>query len=62
MSILKRCGIGRGLSFKKVDDRSDATREPRRRTSRDTATPISRPVYMIVRSFNLTPVIDVRPR
>ncbi len=32
------------------------------RTSRDTATPISRPVYMILRSFNLNPVIDVRSR
>ena len=30
--------------------------------SRDTATPISRPVYMISRSFNLNPVIDARPR
>ena len=26
------------------------------------ATPISRPVYMIFRSFNLNPVIDVRSR
>ena len=31
-------------------------------TSRDTATPISRPVYMLSRSFNLNPVIDARPR
>ena len=31
-------------------------------TSRDTATPISRPVYMISRSFNPNPVIDARPR
>jgi hypothetical protein len=29
---------------------------------RDTATPISRPVYMLLRSFNLNPVIDARPR
>jgi hypothetical protein len=34
----------------------------RSRTSRDTATPISRPVYMIFRSFNLNSVIDTRPR
>jgi hypothetical protein len=33
-----------------------------KRTRRDTATPISRPVYMLSRSFNLNPVIDVRPR
>jgi hypothetical protein len=26
------------------------------------ATPISRPVYMLSRRFNLNPVIDVRPR
>jgi len=26
------------------------------------ATPISRPVFMIYLSFNLNPVIDVRPR
>jgi hypothetical protein len=32
------------------------------RTSRDTATPISRPVYMLVRIFNINPVIDARPR
>jgi hypothetical protein len=32
------------------------------RTSRDTATPISRPVYMLFPSFNLNPVIDARPR
>jgi hypothetical protein len=32
------------------------------RTSRDTATPISRPVYMPYRSFNINPVIDARPR
>jgi ABC-type thiamine transport system ATPase subunit len=32
------------------------------KTSRDTATPISRPVYMLFRSFNLHPVIDARPR
>jgi len=31
-------------------------------TSRDTATPISRPVYMTFRNFNLNPVIDARPR
>ena len=31
-------------------------------TSRDTATLISRPVYMIFRSFNLNPVIDARSR
>jgi hypothetical protein len=34
----------------------------RSRTSRDTATPISRPVYMIFRIFNLNPVIDARSR
>jgi hypothetical protein len=32
------------------------------RTSRDTATPISRPVFMLFRSFNPNPVIDARPR
>ena len=32
------------------------------RTSRDTATPISRPVYMSFCNFNINPVIDVRPR
>jgi hypothetical protein len=26
------------------------------------ATPISRPVYMLLRCFNLNPVIDARPR
>jgi hypothetical protein len=31
-------------------------------TSRDTATPISRPVYMLSRNLNLNPVIDARPR
>ncbi len=31
-------------------------------TSRDTATPISRPVYMIFRNSNLNTVIDTRPR
>ena len=34
----------------------------RRRTIRDTATPISRPVYMLLRNSILNPVIDVRPR
>jgi hypothetical protein len=34
----------------------------RKRTSRDTATPNSRPVYMLLRSFNINPVIDARPR
>ena len=34
----------------------------KQRTSRDTATSISRPVYMIFRISNLNPVIDVRPR
>jgi hypothetical protein len=34
----------------------------RGRTSRDTATPISRPVYMILRNFNTNPVIDTRSR
>jgi hypothetical protein len=34
----------------------------RGRTSRDTANPISRPVYMLVRSFNINPVIDDRSR
>ena len=33
-----------------------------RRTRRDTATPISRPVDMISRSFNINPVIDARSR
>ena len=37
----------------------ETTRSP---TSRDTATPISRPVYMLYRNSNLNPVIDVRPR
>ena len=32
------------------------------RTRRDTATPISRPVFMLSRIFNLNPVIDVRTR
>ena len=32
------------------------------KTSRDTATPISRPVYMLFPTFNLNPVIDARPR
>jgi ABC-type thiamine transport system ATPase subunit len=41
----------------------DAARmNPRSTTSRDTATPISRPVFMIFRSFNLNAVIDVRTR
>ena len=34
----------------------------RKRTRRGTATPISRPVYMVLRSFNINPVIDARPR
>ena len=38
------------------------TQELSSRTSRDTATPISRPVYMLFRSCNLNPVIDARPR
>ena len=33
-----------------------------KRTRRDTATPISRPVYMLFRNSNLNPVIDARPR
>jgi hypothetical protein len=33
-----------------------------RRTRRDTATPISRPIDMIFRGFNLNPVIEARPR
>jgi hypothetical protein len=32
------------------------------RTSRATATPISRPVFMLTHSFNLNPVIDARSR
>jgi hypothetical protein len=31
-------------------------------TSRDTATPISRPIYMLYRNSNLNPVIDARSR
>lgn len=38
------------------------TRRRRSRTSRDTATPISRLVFMIFRSFNLNPACDTRPR
>ena len=34
----------------------------RSRTRRDTATPISRPVFMLPRRYNLNPVIAVRPR
>ena len=34
----------------------------RSRASRVMTTPISRPVYMIFRSFNLNPVIDARRR
>ena len=40
----------------------DARRNKRGRTSRDTATPISRPVYMIFRSFNHHPAINARSR
>jgi len=42
--------------------RSKASLNEERRTSRDTATPISRPVYMLSHNSNLNPVIDVRPR
>ena len=37
-------------------------RNRRFRTRRDTATPISRPVFMLTRNFNPNPVIDTRPR
>jgi len=40
----------------------DAENKSIRRTSRDTATPISRPVFMLSSSSNLNPVIDTRPR
>jgi hypothetical protein len=36
--------------------------ENSKRTRRDTATPISRPVYMLYRNFNLNPVIEVHSR
>ncbi len=42
--------------------KSKSPNNPRSLASRDTATPISRPVFMIFRSFNINPVIDVRPR
>ena len=40
----------------------DYGEELRRRTRRDTATPISRPVFMIFRSYNPNPVIGKRTR
>ena len=42
-------------------DRSNQE-EPESRTSRDTATPTSRPVYMLFRSSTINLVIDARRR
>ena len=52
-------GCKRGSEVKASSDIANITI---RRTRRDTATPISRPIDMIFRGFNLNPVIEARPR
>lgn len=55
-------GIACGLLIYGLLPRSKASTNEERRTSRDTATPISRPVCMVSRNYNPKPVIDARPR
>jgi Na+/H+-dicarboxylate symporter len=55
-------GIVCGLLIFGLLPRSKASLNEERRVSRDTVTPISRPVYMLSYNSNINPVIDTRPR
>ena len=55
-------GVAVAMLLNPQSNLSSQCEEKRSENKSRHATPISRPVFMIFRSLNLNPVIDVRPR